>query len=260
MNSALLSSLTELDTLCELFSFFTEITVNDARSTCRWWNDLLSKDKQTLNHTCANNSSTEAFLKFENELKRLHKLSEEFRRVKSGISELATMIDGKTIKVIKNEKTFIRLTTRSEIIGKNVGIKEEYLLDFCRDDLFDVLYDKLISKLVIKSLNDKEVHLFKIRGGCYVETSHRTLKIMYVGYDEGGPLKLYQIDIHSRKRYIDFFIFDSSKLKGSFDLSNEVKFSNLYNDRFKPIIEWLKKNLSDKDWFFVSSNGDITNS
>jgi hypothetical protein len=38
------SSLNELDFLTELFSFFTEFDKTVSRQTCKWWNDLLSKD------------------------------------------------------------------------------------------------------------------------------------------------------------------------------------------------------------------------
>jgi hypothetical protein len=39
-----LASLSELDFLTDLFSFFTKLDSSVSRQTCKWWNDLLSKD------------------------------------------------------------------------------------------------------------------------------------------------------------------------------------------------------------------------
>jgi hypothetical protein len=54
-----LSSLEELDFLIELFSFFDEFDVTISRQVCRWWNDLLSKDTQTINQISINEHARE---------------------------------------------------------------------------------------------------------------------------------------------------------------------------------------------------------
>jgi hypothetical protein len=47
-NKKLLTPFKELDSLTELFSFFTTFDTRVSRQVCKWWNDLLLKDSLTI--------------------------------------------------------------------------------------------------------------------------------------------------------------------------------------------------------------------
>jgi hypothetical protein len=78
-NLKLLSPLTEFESLIELFSFFTSVTSNNSRSICKWWNNLLTKDKQTITQIYKNNKSQENFNLFYND----HKISNKYLKLKN---------------------------------------------------------------------------------------------------------------------------------------------------------------------------------
>jgi hypothetical protein len=58
--------LEELDFLTELFSFFTNFDASVSRQTCRWWNDLLSKDTLILNQLEKNDQLIDSQLSSKN--------------------------------------------------------------------------------------------------------------------------------------------------------------------------------------------------
>jgi hypothetical protein len=71
-----ISSLSELDFLTELFSFFTEFDSSVSRQASKWWNDLLSKDSLTIKQLKRNNVNfgVEAIGKKDNKLNQSSQL------------------------------------------------------------------------------------------------------------------------------------------------------------------------------------------
>jgi hypothetical protein len=245
----LLAPLEELDTLCELFSFFTSVTVDNSRSTCRWWNDLLSKDKQAIRYTSKNKDGKEALLCLHGEVKRFYNFSEPLLNLKSKIRSVSHLVDGKTAKIKKNKKIILEM----ENLLMNLQGENEY---FVSGTLSSYLIHPTVFKqgatIITKIINGMSISFYvkRFMGPMYIETNYSNFVLVRLNESTHMGIEPPTSAINNKRfNSGQYFIIDSGKVSNI----NEkyVQFKDENEIGMKERLEnFLVKDVSSSDWIF----------
>jgi hypothetical protein len=246
----LLTPLEELDSLCELFSFFTPITTNYGRPTCRWWNDLLTKDEQVLNKIANNNDGNEALIELQKEVLKFRDQSLYLLKMEEKIRIMASKVSGKSIRCGKGKK-------RINQIEDNLIEIRDYNHSYHAPHSIDIIHIKQKGVLVVRYLNEKPIHLYVCDLETVIESDY--IKDLTIVISDPRNLRINTLEKNKLPNLIgaEFFILDSKKIKfGDEELKEVTKFKSntwyTYTNQFR---DWLNVNsvIEGFDWIYYKN-------
>jgi hypothetical protein len=251
INSGLLIPLKELDTLCELFSFFTPVTKDHAKPVCRWWNDLLTKDKQNVRQIKKNNDSQE-------NLNLLYKkmiifddiLTNRLLSLKRKMEILASRIN---TEEIKSKKRNLSLVNEISNLSLNLTEEKEWSGGFPK---INDLQFKVWKTLVTKKLNGNEIKIYipsYQSNYQHIEVNFYDFRIVTLWKYQGTfSLNMQRFSPNVRTTvYYPLIGLDSDKIT----IDRRIILNTIINGETdflktkEKIISHFEKNFSKNDWF-----------
>jgi hypothetical protein len=251
----IIPSLTELDFLTDLFSFFTSITAKYSRRVCRWWNDLLSKDSQTCRHLLLNNDGKEALFELHKEVEVHRELHDRLSKKRQEIKELSTKIDGKNLASNRGRKKIKDIDNHL----LHISLTNQNLTRYS----IESIYIKQLGKLITKSFGNKTVNLYSYNFHTSIE-SDCIHELIIISSDPLNLRILSESSVILPARSMELFILDSTKIKfdsKEFDsiIKNKKVDQETWFSYTTEMMTWLRTRgfVEDVDWIYYKDPDEV---